>query len=62
LKPPPGSSTASTKDSSSQTCAPTHATPDGDSALIWTDALTALITGWRSTDHQLSSGSATPYD
>src|SRR4051812_22563842 len=40
----------------------THATLDGDSALIWTDALTALITGWRSTDHQLSSRSAPRYD
>lgn len=39
-----------------------NATPEGDSALIWTDALTALVAGWRSTGHELSSVSAPRYD
>ena len=39
-----------------------NARTDGDSTLIWADALTALVVGWRSTGHQLSSVSAPRYD
>lgn len=39
----------------------TNATPEDDGAVIWTDALTALVAGWRSTtSHELRSVSAAP--
>lgn len=39
-----------------------NATPDGDSALIWTDALTALVTGWRVTGQDPRSVSVPQHD
>jgi AcrR family transcriptional regulator len=39
-----------------------NATTDGDSTLIWADALTALVVGWRSTGHHLSSVPGPRYD
>lgn len=38
------------------------ASPEGDGEVIWTDALTALVAGWRSTDPHLRSSSASRYD